>query len=273
MVSSQEPHPRYFNLRWGPVVSPDQEQLGQIFTLRDITRETEVDRMKSEFIATVSHELRTPMTSIKGALGLVLGGATGPVAEEQRELLTIAQTNVDRLIRLVNDILDLSRIESGRLELRKVPAGINEVVLTAVRELESVRQQRGLHLTTDLAEPLPLAEIDPDRIGQVLVNLLGNAYKFTDPGGQVTVRTRQVAGEIRVQVADNGPGIPRAQLESIFERFHRAPSAASRRAGGSGLGLAIARAIVEEHGGRIWAESDVGKGAVFTFALPIRTGK
>lgn len=267
-VTTREPRPRSFSEYWKPVISADGQALGQIFAFRDITRETEVDRMKSEFIATVSHELRTPMTSVKGALGLLLGGATGPVPEPQQELLTIAQNNVDRLIRLINDILDLSRIESGHLQLRPVPMNLNDAVAAAVRELESVRQQRRLELRTELAADLPLALADPDRIGQVLNNLLGNAYKFSEPGGSVTVRTALVGGELQVEIADNGPGIPPEQLEMIFERFQRATGPASRKAGGTGLGLAIARAIIQEHGGRIWAESEPGRGATFRFTLP-----
>jgi len=139
-LTTRVPQPRHFILLWGEVVTPSGVPLGQIFTFRDVTRETALDRMKSEFIATVSHELRTPMTSIKGALGLVLGGAVGPVPEAQEELLSIAQNNADRLIRLVNDVLDLSRIESGRLDIQRVPIDLNGVVRLAVQELDSVRQ-------------------------------------------------------------------------------------------------------------------------------------
>lgn len=272
-ATSQDPNPRFFSVYWNPVVSAGGESLGQMFVFRDVTREAELDRMKNEFIATVSHELRTPMTAVKGALGLLLGGAAGPVTEEQRELLTVAHQNTDRLIRLINDILDLSRIEAGHLELRRVPVQVNDVVAAAVREMEGVRQQRGLELHLHLSPNLPEVEADPDRVGQVLINLLGNAYKFTEPGGRVTVRTLAAGDEVRVQVADTGPGIPPDQLERIFERFQRAPGAATRRAGGTGLGLAIARAIVQGHGGRIWAESAPGQGATFTFTLPVTASK
>lgn len=269
IFATKVPPTRYYTIRWGPVISATGAALGEIFTFRDITRETELDRMKSEFIATVSHELRTPMTSIKGALGLVLGGATGSVTSPQQDLLSIAQNNVDRLIRLINDILDLSRIESGRLEIRPVQFNINEAVLAAARELQSVCDQRNLRLQTELTPHLTPAYGDPDRIGQILVNLLGNAYKFTESGGLVTVRTERKDHELWVQVSDTGHGIPTDQLESIFERFTRSSGVASKRAGGTGLGLAIARAIVHEHGGKIWAESELGKGATFTFTLPV----
>lgn len=260
---------RYFSFRLAPVVSAGGAELGKIYAFRDVTRETEVDRMKSEFIATVSHELRTPMTSIKGALGLLLGGAAGAVGPEQQELLTIAQSNIDRLIRLINDILDLSRIESGRLELRPTAVNLNDIVIAAARELEGVRAERAIELLIDADPMLAAVRADPDRVGQVLINLLGNAFKFSERGSRVTVTTRMAGRVVQVQVADNGPGIPPDQLESIFARFERASSPASRKAGGTGLGLAIARAIIEEHGGRIWAESKPGAGATFTFTLPL----
>jgi signal transduction histidine kinase len=231
----------------------------------------EVDRMKSEFIATVSHELRTPITSINGALGLVLGGATGPVPEAQEDLLKIARTNADRLIRLVNDVLDLSRVDAGRLDLRRETTDLNGAVKLAVQELDGVRRRRGLNVHLSLEPSLPPINADPHRIGQVMINLVGNAYKFSDQGASIRVQTSQINGHLQVQVIDDGPGIPEGHLESIFDRFHRAPGKASDKAGGTGLGLAIARSIIEEHDGRIWAESQPGQGATFSFSLPIRT--
>lgn len=266
-LTTREERSRHFRVYRAPVSDAHGTVLGRLYAFRDVTREAEVDRMKSEFIATVSHELRTPMTSVKGALGLLLGGAMGPVPEAQRELLTIALSNSDRLIRLINDILDLSRIEAGRLELHREPIDLNTVVQGALRELEGFRSQRDIQLSVALAPDLPQALADPDRIGQVLVNLVGNALKFTDPGGHVTVRTQKAGDEVQVAVADTGPGIPPEHLESIFERFHRAGGQTAGK-GGTGLGLAICKAIVREHGGRIWAESELGRGSVFTFALP-----
>jgi len=272
-IITQGDQPRYFSMYWRPVIGGDGETLGRIFSFRDVTKETEVDRMKSEFVATVSHELRTPMTSVKGALSLLLGGAAGPVPEEQRDLLTIARNNAERLIRLINDILDLSAVESGRLRLRPMPIDINNVIKTAERSLENVRLERQIQLHSVLLPDLPLTHADPDRIGQVVVNLLDNAYKFTEPGGTVTVRSERMGRDIRVCVADTGPGIPVHELESIFERFQRASSGASHKAGGTGLGLAIARTIIQEHKGRIWAENSPERGAIFTFILPAITEK
>jgi PAS domain S-box-containing protein len=267
-VATREPTPRYFIVRWAPVTASSGADLGQIFTFRDVTRETELDRMKSEFVATVSHELRTPMTSVKAALGLLLAGAAGPVDGPQQELLEVAHNNVDRLIRLINDILDISRLESGRLELRTRPVQIDELITGAARELESVRSQREITLKLALLPDPPPVLADPDRIIQVLVNLLGNAYKFTGESGTVTVRTYADGRDLYVQVEDTGPGIAADQVEAIFERFQRG-AAAARSSGGTGLGLAISRALVQQHKGRIWAESESGRGAVFTFTLPL----
>ena len=272
-VTTKGEQPRYFSVYWKPVFGGGGETIGRIFAFRDVTRETEVERLKSEFIATVSHELRTPMTSVKGALSLLLGGAAGAVPDEQKELLTIARNNAERLIRLINDILDLSAVESGRLRLRSMALDINNVVTTAIRSLDSVRAERQIDLQTHLTGDLPLVQADPDRIGQVVVNLLDNAYKFTGAGGRVTVRSERLGQEVRVRVSDTGPGIAEHELESIFERFQRASSGASYKAGGTGLGLAIARTIVQEHHGRIWAESTLGKGATFTFTLPVQAVK
>lgn len=267
LITVEEP-PRSFQEFHAPVTAADGTPLGRLFAFRDVTREREVDRMKSEFIATVSHELRTPMTSVKGALGLLLGGATGPVPDAQRELLTIAQNNTDRLIRLINDILDLSRIDAGRFELTRQPISVAETIEASVRELDAFRAQRDMHVTVDIAPDLPPVDGDPDRVGQVIVNLVGNALKFTEPGGSVTVGAAPAPeGGILVSVADTGPGIPADQIEHIFQRFHRVAGETARK-GGTGLGLAICKAIVEEHGGRIWVESELGKGSTFCFTLP-----
>ncbi len=267
-LTTREARPRDLRVFRAAVTDAASHILGRLYAFRDVTREAEVDRMKSEFIATVSHELRTPMTSVKGALGPLLGGAMGPVADAQKELLTIALNNADRLIRLINDILDLSRIEAGHLELRRDNIDIAAAIHDGLRELEGFRSQRQIRLDVELAPDLPPVMADPDRIGQVLVNLIGNALKFTEPGGQVTVRASRQGGELRVDLADTGPGIPAEHLQSIFERFNRAGGSTAGK-GGTGLGLAICRAIVREHGGSIWAESAPGQGSVFTFTLPL----
>jgi PAS domain S-box-containing protein len=262
---------RFFQASWEPVTTADGAPLGQILVLSDVTRETELDRMKEEFIATVSHELRTPLTAMKGSLGLLAGGVLGPMAPMQSELIQIALQNTDRLIRQVSEILSLSKLESGAVQLKLVPVDLNRLAGDVLAELAPVPASRRIDVTAELAEPLPLIQADPEHLRQVLTNLLGNAYKFTPEGGRVHLKTEATETEVRLSVSDTGPGIAADQLERIFERFTRAPGEASRRASGTGLGLAIARKIVTQHGGRIWAESAPGQGATFTVALPLGT--
>ncbi len=258
------------------ILRPDGTVAAYVGLARDITERRRMeeqlramDRMKSEFIATVSHELRTPMTAIKGSLGLALAGAAGNLAGDLRDLLTIAQNNSERLIRLINDILDLSRIEAGKLNLRLGPVDMATIVRRSVVELDALAGQKQITVHVDLPPRLPAVIADPDRIGQVLVNLLSNALKFTDAGGNVTIRAEHTGSWVTLRVIDSGIGIPREHLKAIFERFHRVDNAASRRTGGTGLGLAICQAIVAEHSGHIWAESEPGKGSTFSFTLPI----
>ncbi|MFZ5814378.1 MAG: response regulator [Bacillota bacterium] len=269
IVETREEKPRVFHEFAAPVQDEAGRVIGRIFVYRDITKETEVDRMKSEFIATVSHELRTPMTSIKGSLGLVLGGVAGELPAEVRDLLSIAQNNTDRLIRLINDILDISRIEAGKMEIKRAPLPVPEAIHRAVLEMEGFAHQRDIAITTEIPEQMPRVMADADRLQQVLVNLLSNAVKFSPPSTTVTVRAGLDRDYAYIQVIDRGPGIPPDQVGAIFEKFHRIDNAASRKTGGTGLGLAICKAIVEEHGGQIWVESEVGEGSTFTFTMPI----
>ncbi|HWI52807.1 MAG TPA: response regulator [Symbiobacteriaceae bacterium] len=267
-LETREDQPRVFHEFAAPVQDEVGRVIGRIYVYRDITKETEVDRMKSEFIATVSHELRTPMTSIKGSLGLVLGGIAGPLPEDAKDLLSIAQNNTDRLIRLINDILDISRIEAGKMEIKRAPLSIADAIHRAVRELEGFANQRGILIEAELPDDLPRAVADYDRLQQVLVNLLSNAIKFSEAHSQVAIWAGLEDGMISVRVQDHGPGIPPDHLSQIFEKFHRVDNASTRKTGGTGLGLAICKAIVEEHGGRIWVDSEVGKGSTFSFTLP-----
>lgn len=261
--------PAVFHEFSSPVQDEAGRIIGRIYVYRDITKETEVDRMKSEFIATVSHELRTPMTSIKGSLGLVLGGIAGELPSEARDLLTIAQNNTDRLIRLINDILDISRIEAGKMEIKKAPLSVSEAINRAVQEIHGYADQRSITVIIRIAEQLPRAVADSDRLQQVLVNLLSNAIKFSEPGSQVNVTALRDGHYVRAEVRDQGPGIPPDQVSRIFEKFHRVDNASTRKTGGTGLGLAICKAIIDEHAGQIWCESEVGHGSVFTFTIPV----
>jgi len=243
--------------------------VGRIAVFRDITRETEIDRMKSEFISTVSHELRTPLTSIKGSLGLIMGGAAGPIPEDANDLLAIAANNSDRLIRLINDILDISKIESGKMKLKLSDFDLVDVVTEAMQGIDAFGQKHGVKVARDVREPAMMVSADRDRILQVLTNLLSNAIKFSPKGSTVTLQTtRDHRGMWRMSIIDTGPGIPKDQIGKLFQKFQQVDGTFSNQVGGTGLGLAICRALVHEHGGEIWVESEVDKGSTFAFTLP-----
>jgi PAS domain S-box-containing protein len=238
---------------------------GAVVTFRDVTERREVERLKDEFVSVVSHELRTPLTSIRGSLGLLAAGKVGEMPEKGRRMLEIAVQNTDRLVRLINDILDIERIESGQvtMELRRVDAA--ELAHQAVDVMAAMAEKAGVSLYA-WAEGQPL-EADPDRILQVLTNLLSNAVKFSPPGGEVVLTVDREGDEVVFRVRDGGRGIPADRLESIFERFQQVDSSDAREKGGTGLGLAICRSIVQQHGGEIRVESTPGVGSTFTFTL------
>lgn len=248
-----------------PIVE-DGQITGAVVTFRDVTERREVDRLKDEFVSVVSHELRTPLTSIRGSLGLLAAGKLGEVPEKGRRMLEIAVQNTDRLIRLINDILDIERIESGRVTMEIKPVDAAELAHQAVDVMAAMAEKSDVRLYA-WADRQPM-EADPDRILQVLTNLLSNAIKFSPAGAEVSVTVVRDGPEVVFRVRDQGRGIPQDRLESIFERFQQVDSSDARDKGGTGLGLAICRSIVQQHGGRIWVESEVGEGSTFTFTLP-----
>lgn len=231
----------------------------------------DLDRLKSAFISTVSHELRTPITSIKAFVELLL---IKPDMKENRKarLLETINSETDRLSRLIGDLLDLSRIESGVMLWRDQSVILAEVVRSAVNGIIPLAKVKGIQIEETVEDGLPTLHADRDRIMQVVMNLLSNAVKFTQPDGQITISTSRTASPsgIAVSVADTGPGIPHDDLSLIFERFHRSGDVLTSAIEGTGLGLSISREIVEHYGGRIWAASEVGKGSVFTFSIPLK---
>jgi signal transduction histidine kinase len=226
----------------------------------------EMERMRSEFLAMVSHDLHTPLTAIKGSMEVLLHEGVG--IDLSRELLGIAQKNTDRLFRMVSDILDLARIEAGRFEIRREPFDVVVGLRGAMDRLRRLAQDRGIALVLQAPEGIAPVLADGLRMDQVFTNLLANSLKFTSHGGQITLTVREMPTEIVVEIRDSGIGIPPEHLDRIFDRFYRVPLPAGERIEGTGLGLSICKAIVGEHGGRIWVESVLGQGSSFFFTLP-----
>jgi PAS domain S-box-containing protein len=261
----------------------DQQQqfTGHYCFMKDISDRREVERLKDEFISIVSHELRTPLTSVSGALDLLASGILRTEPDEAQRMLTIAAKNTDRLVRMINDILDIERIESGKVTMTKQNCEVTELITQAVEELQELADRAGVTLTVSACQTH--LWVDPDRILQVLTNLIGNAIKFSAPGSSIwitterqrsiiqqgaTAATTQDNVELQFQIRDQGRGIPADKLESIFGRFQQVDASDSRQRGGTGLGLAICRTIIQQHGGRIWADSELGVGSSFFFTLP-----
>jgi len=246
-----------------PVHGADGEVIGHLVMFRDVTREAQAEAAKSEFVSVVSHELRTPLTSVKTALTLLLKGAAGAVGDAMQEFLEIALRNLERLIRLVDELLDLSRIESGRMVIELGPVSLPEVASRAVEAVQGFAAGRGVHLHRETSEHAVTVVANPERLEQVIVNLLSNAIKFSNPGQRVGLRWWTESDGAVLEVADQGPGIPADKLEAVFEKFQQLERAATRGHGGAGLGLTISRAIVEQCGGKVWAQSEAGRGARF----------
>ena len=249
--------------------SGEIKAIGVVVAFTDTTERRALDRMKDQFISTVSHELRTPLTSVRGALGLLSGSTLANRPDKARQMLNIAINNSDRLIRLINDILDIERIGNGRVELHSTTCSIEELLRRAASLQQNLIPKPDIHIFIN-AEGVTVWA-DPDRILQTLNNLISNAIKFSYPGGEIQLTARNLdENEAIIEISDQGSGVPADKLEEIFNSFHQVDASDSRALGGTGLGLAICRSIVTQHGGRIWATSNSGKGTTFHFTLPTR---
>lgn len=254
---------------------------GTVYVFDDITNEHEIEQMKSEFVSLVSHELRTPLTSIIGFISLILDGKTGKINQKQHESLSRAHRQSKRLAALINDLLDVSRIEAGRIEMKQEHVQIDRIAKRRIEELRPQADEKAISLFLEAQSNLPRMIADADRIGQIFVNLIGNAIKFTPDNGKVTVRISKslqngkVTDGFHVEVVDTGPGIPTEDREKVFDKFQQLGSVYTRKPyGGTGLGLSIAAGIVEAHGGRLWVDTgDNGQGSNFQFFIPLEKGK
>ncbi|MHB8667392.1 MAG: GAF domain-containing sensor histidine kinase [Burkholderiales bacterium] len=239
--------------------------------LRDVSERKRIDTMKSEFISTVSHELRTPLTSIRGALGLVTGGVVGEIPEKARVMIDIAHANSERLVRLINDILDIEKIEAGKIALELRPVELQSLLERAVADNAGFAAEHKVRFEIRGSIPQVHVHVDHDRMLQVLSNLLSNAAKFSPPDETVLVSAALIDGRARISVQDRGPGIPAEFRGRIFGKFAQADSSDTRKKGGTGLGLSITKAIVESHGGTIGFDAAADRGTVFRFDLPVRS--
>ena len=264
----------FVSIHLSPVVTGAGEFLGVVSVFRDITAEIEADQAKSDFVSTVSHELRTPMTSIVGYVDLVIQGAAGPLSEMQQGFLDKVKTNADRLTNLVDDLLDISRIEQGRIELMRQPLDM-ALVVSQVMDLVMPRiVEKCQVITAVLPSDLPKAYGDADRVAQILTNLVSNAYKYTPVAGNITIYAYVREAMLHIAVADTGIGVASENQKKIFERFYRVEDdPAVYEVSGTGLGLAIALSLIQMHGGNIWLESELGTGSTFTFSIPLADGE
>jgi len=253
------------------LVNSDEGPKGVIIA-RDITPLNTANRMRSNFISMVSHELRTPLNSINGFLEIVMEGHVGQLTERQYEFLSYARSSAHQLMSLVEDVLFISKADTGQFDLRRTAVELPELADQLLRNLEPLAQSAEVTLKRCVPEPFPKLDADAVRLQQVLTNLLNNAIKFTPPQGEVTLEASYDAQWALVRVIDTGCGVPYEDQPHIFERFYQSDNASLVKHGGYGLGLAIAKLIVEQHGGRLWLESEPEHGATFSFTLPLWRG-
>src|SRR4030042_3797629 len=241
--------------------------IGVVLLLRDVTRLAELDRLKSEFVMTAPHELRTPLTSIGMSIDLLLEGATKKLNEKEQQLLSAAHEEVQRLKAFVSDLLDLSKIEAGKMEMELSSISIRVLFEKAVTVFNAQKEEKAVDLSFSVPEELPNVRGDDNKITWVLTNLISNALRYTSSGGHINLSAESFGPYVQISVSDDGPGIPYEYQSKIFDKFVQVKS--DKAVGGSGLGLAICKEIVRAHGGTIWVDSVPGSGSTFTFTLPI----
>ena len=255
------------------IVLTKNSEPSRLVVLRDISREAQLDRIKTEFISTVSHELRTPLTSIKGYTDLLTNPKVGELNNRQHDFLDIIQSNAERLSNLVNDILDISRIDGGKVNLDLQTIAITPLIQTVLKDFTFEIEEKGLSLVKNIPPNLPFIYADPNRVTQILANLVSNAVKYTHPNGQLELNVQVVDNFMQFDIKDTGLGLSEADQQHVFERFFRAERDADSLVDGTGLGLSIAQMFVRLMGGSIWLESELGVGSIFSFTLPLDNAK
>ncbi|MDD4939646.1 MAG: ATP-binding protein [Candidatus Omnitrophica bacterium] len=271
VVSQRDETKKILRASSAVIENENGQTVGMVSVLSDITKQKELDQLKSNFVASVSHELRTPLVAIDKSLSLILGEDTSGINENQRQLLDIAERNLKRLGFLVNDLLDLSKLEAGRTQFKPEPVSIAGVITEAVESLKAWAGTKSIAIEMRIPPGLPEPSIDTDRILQVLNNLIGNAVKFTPNDGKIFIEANiNQAKEMEVSVADTGIGIPPEVIGKVFDKFYQVSDRPTTDISGTGIGLSIAKEIVNRHGGKIWAESDGHHGSKFVFTLPLK---
>ncbi|MFH0985419.1 MAG: ATP-binding protein [Candidatus Omnitrophota bacterium] len=253
------------------IESEDGKTVGFVSVISDVTKQKELETLKNTFLTNISHDLRTPITCIHGSLQLLCDNTINKLTPSQEKFVTIALNNVKRLSRLINDLLDLSKLEAKKFTIKPALFRVDDLVQTLVNEFGAWSKTKEITIRADIEKPMEV-EADQDRMSQVLTNLIGNALKFTPNGGTVTITGRRLKNSEKIElgVRDTGPGIAKKDFQKLFEKFSRIESPSLQGVSGTGLGLTIAKEIVELHGGRIWVESQEGKGSYFAFELPLK---
>ncbi len=267
LVVEKDNTQQHFLFSATPVSSGDEAIISMVLLLRDITRFRELDRLKSEFVMAASHELKTPLTSIGMSIALLKEKSLAKLNSTESELLNAADEEVQRLKALVNDLLDISRIEAGKMPIEFDKVQIEPVLQKAVNVLKNQAEEKNIELSYNLPADLPDIKADVNKITWVLTNLISNSLRYTDKGGYIRLSAEQAGSQLYISVSDNGAGIPYEYQSRIFDKFVQVKT--EKALGGSGLGLSICREIVRAHGGTIWVESQPGKGSIFTFTVPI----
>lgn len=272
LISQRDETKKILRASSAVIENENGKTVGMVSVFSDITKQKELENMKSIFVANVSHELRTPLVAVEKSVSMILSKAAGQISGTQEELLSIAERNLKRLSRLINDLLDMSKIEAGKLELKYEPYSAGDIINECINSLTTWAETKRISMVKKVEQDLPKVNIDPGRIIQVLTNLIGNAIKFTPDNGTITVEAslRKEKACLEISIADTGIGIDKESISKVFDKFYQIGERTPTDIGGTGIGLSIAKEIVEMHDGKIWAESEKGRGAKFVFTLPLK---